>query len=113
MVLERMLCSVDAIRGFYRLAERDERLRELARRFRGHAATVFPERLRGSGERDRLQQLSLVVGIHLLNRLAQRYGPTISASPLAQPGFPTPSGWRVPAPEPCANSGSAWRRPAP
>lgn len=33
MVLERMLGLGVDIRGFYRLAERDERLRELARRF--------------------------------------------------------------------------------
>jgi DNA-3-methyladenine glycosylase II len=36
------------------------------------------------------QQLSLTVGIHLLNRLAERYGPAISAPNRGLPGFPTP-----------------------
>jgi DNA-3-methyladenine glycosylase II len=90
MVLERMLGLGVDIRGFYRLAERDERLRELARRFRGMRPPCFPSVFEAVVNAIACQQLSLVVGIHLLNRLAQRYGPTISASPLAQPGFPTP-----------------------
>ncbi|MGI8446161.1 MAG: DNA-3-methyladenine glycosylase family protein [Streptosporangiaceae bacterium] len=36
------------------------------------------------------QQLSLVVGIHLLNRLAKRYRPAIPASSRGRPGFPSP-----------------------
>ena len=36
------------------------------------------------------QQLSLVVGIHLLNRLTERFGPTVSGTRGAFHGFPTP-----------------------
>lgn len=36
------------------------------------------------------QQLPRTVGIHLLSRLAQRYGPAISTSARAVAGFPAP-----------------------
>jgi len=74
---------------FYRLAEGDVRLGTLARRFSGMRPPCFPSVFEAVVNAIACQQLSLVVGIHLLNRLAEHYGPTGPGSG-AQPGFPTP-----------------------
>jgi DNA-3-methyladenine glycosylase II len=89
-VLERTLGLQADLRGFYRLAERDAALWELAQRFRGMRPPCFPSVFEAVVNAIACQQLSLTAGIHLLNRLAQRYGPCISATPPARPGFPTP-----------------------
>ena len=89
-VFERTLGLGADLRGFYRLAGRDAELRELAQRFRGMRPPCFPSVFEAVVNAIACQQLSLSVGIHLLNRLAQRYGPCISATPPARPGFPTP-----------------------
>jgi DNA-3-methyladenine glycosylase II len=89
-VLERTLGLGADLRGFYRLAERDAALRVLAQRFRGMRPPCFPSVFEAVVNAIACQQLSLTVGIHLLNRLAQRYGPCISATSLGRPGFPTP-----------------------
>jgi len=89
-VLERTLGLGTDLRGFYWLAERDARLRALARRFRGMRPPCFPTVFEAVVSAIACQQLSLTVGIHLLNRLAQHYGPAISAPARGLPGFPTP-----------------------
>jgi DNA-3-methyladenine glycosylase II len=86
-VLERTLGLGTDLRGFCRLAERDARLQALAQRFR---PSCFPTVFEAVVNAIACQQLSLTVGIHLLNRLAQRYGPAISAPARGLPGFPTP-----------------------
>ena len=78
------------LRGFYRLARADPRLRVLARRFYGMWPPCFPSVFEAVVNAIACQQLSLAVGIHLLNRLARRYGPVASAVPQAVPGFPSP-----------------------
>jgi DNA-3-methyladenine glycosylase II len=87
-VLERTLGLGVDLGGFYRMAERDERLRELAGQFRGLRPPCFPSKFEAVVNAIACQQLSLVVGIHLLNRLTERYGPTRSEG--SPPGFPTP-----------------------
>lgn len=75
--------------GFYRLARRDRRLSSLADRFRGMRPPRFPTVFEALVNAISCQQLSLTVGIHLLNRLATRYGPTLDG--LDGPrGFPAP-----------------------
>jgi DNA-3-methyladenine glycosylase II len=76
--------------AFYRFAARQRRLRELARRFRGMKppcfATVFESVVNGIA----CQQVTLTVGILLLNRLAAHYGPAFRAGQNAVHGFPRP-----------------------
>jgi DNA-3-methyladenine glycosylase II len=88
-VLERTLGIGVDLGGFYRMAERDDRLSALARRFCGVRPPCFPSVFEAVVNAIACQQLSLVVGIHLLNGLAERFGPTLSV-PGARPGFPTP-----------------------
>lgn len=77
--------------GFYRLAAHDEHLATLATRFRGVRPPRFPSVFEAVVNAAACQQLSLTVGIHLLNRLATRFGSTASASHNAPHAFPTPN----------------------
>ena len=90
-MLDRTLGLGADLKPFYRLAEGDPRLQTLARSFLGMRPPLFPSVFEAVVNAIACQQLSLVVGIHLLNRLAERYGPTPS-NRGALPGFPTPDG---------------------
>lgn len=74
--------------GFYRLAQRDPRLSGLADRFYGMRPPRFPTVFEALVNAIACQQLSLTVGIHLLNRLSHRFGPT---GPSGHTGFPAPA----------------------
>jgi DNA-3-methyladenine glycosylase II len=88
-VLERMLGLSADLDGFYRVAASDARLNALAARFRGMRPPCFPTVFEAVVNAVACQQLSLDVGIHLLNRLARRFGPAI-AGPVTRYGFPEP-----------------------
>jgi len=88
-VLRRTLGLDVDIDGFSRLAERDDRLTALAARFSGMRPPRFPSVFEALVNAIACQQLSLTVGIHLLNRLAARYGPTTPRAGSA--GFPVPA----------------------
>jgi DNA-3-methyladenine glycosylase II len=74
--------------GFYRLADQDERLGALVRRFRGVKPPRFPTVFEGLVNAIACQQLSLTVGIHLLNRLAAAYGAGFSGAGGPAAAFP-------------------------
>ncbi len=88
-VLERMLGLGADLRGFYRVAAGDARLNALAARFRGMRPPCFPTVFEAVVNAVACQQLSLDVGIHLLNRLARRFGPAVPG-PVTRYGFPEP-----------------------
>lgn len=88
-VLERTLGLHCDLGGFYRLASRDRRLFQLVAPYVGMRPPAFPSVFEAAVNAVACQQLSLDVGIHLLNRVAERYGPALS-SPGAPPGFPLP-----------------------
>jgi DNA-3-methyladenine glycosylase II len=89
-LLERLLGLRIDLAGFYRLAGPDPRLGPLARRFRGlkppRFATVFEAVVNAIA----CQQVTLTLGIRLLNRLAEAGG--APAPPAAGgPAFPRPT----------------------
>lgn len=88
--LGRLLGLEVDLSGFYRLARGDAQLDRLAQRFSGMRPPRFPSTFEAVINAIACQQLSLVVGIHLLNRLTERFGPTVSRAPGAFHGFPTP-----------------------
>lgn len=90
-VLERMLGLDVDLDGFYRVAAGDARLNSLAARFRGMRPPCFPTVFEAVVNAVACQQLSLDVGIHLLSRLAHRFGPAVPG-PLTRHGFPAPDG---------------------
>jgi DNA-3-methyladenine glycosylase II len=89
-VLERMLGLAVDLGGFYRAAAGDDRLNALAARFRGMRPPCFPTVFEAVVNAVACQQLSLDVGIHLLSRLARRFGPAVPG-PVTRYGFPVPA----------------------
>ena len=86
--IERMLgLNVDLV-GFYELAASDQGLVALAQRFLGMRPPRFVSVFEALVNAVACQQLSLTVGIHLLDRVAAAYGPEV-AFRGATPGFPT------------------------
>ena len=75
---------------FYRLAAVDDRLRSLVDRFRGFKPPRFPSVFEALVNAIACQQLSLTLGIHLLNRIATAYGPVFQAKKEPRPAFPSP-----------------------
>ncbi len=73
--LTRMLGLDIDLEEFYRLARGDHRLEALVQPFRGVKPPRFPGAFEALVNAIACQQLSLDVGIHLLNRLAAAYGP--------------------------------------
>mgnify|MGYP001544669479 CR=1 FL=1 len=80
--LERALGLRVDLGPFYRLARRDPQLAALASRFRGVKPPRFPSVFEGVVNGIACQQLSLAVGIILLNRLVQRCGLAAAGSSL-------------------------------
>jgi DNA-3-methyladenine glycosylase II len=72
--LERLLGPRVDLRKFYRLASQEEKLHQLAQRFLGLKPPCFPSVFEALVNAITCQQLSLTVGITLLNRLTERYG---------------------------------------
>ncbi len=88
--LERLLGTRTDLEPFYRLAVRDKKLGPLANRFRGakpsRFATVFEALITGIA----CQQLSLSLGIQLLNRLAEAFSLATSVNGVRVYAFPRP-----------------------
>ncbi|MDF0643837.1 MAG: hypothetical protein P0111_07375 [Nitrospira sp.] len=62
------------LRKFYRVTTREAKLHQLARRFHGLKPPRFPTVFEALVNAISCQQLSLTVGITLMNRLTERYG---------------------------------------
>ena len=74
VLLERMLGAHKDLKTFYRLATCDPRLRPLVEEFRGLKPPQFPTVFEAVANGIACQQLSLLVGILLLSRLARGTG---------------------------------------
>jgi DNA-3-methyladenine glycosylase II len=95
--LDRLLGLQADLRAFYRLAAEHPRLHELASRFRGLKPPRFPAIWEGLVNGIACQQLSLTVGILLLNRLATRCG--LASRKDAGHAFPRPEDLSAAAPD--------------
>jgi DNA-3-methyladenine glycosylase II len=73
-VLQRMLGTQVDLRAFYDFAVQDAQLNRLVHRFRGAKPPRFPSIFEALVNGISCQQLSLTVGITLLNRLAEHCG---------------------------------------
>ncbi len=85
--LELMLGLRIELANFYTISRHERRLGVLAERFRGVKPPRFPSVFEALLNGVACQQLSLHVGLVLLNRLAARFG----ARAGGQPAFPTPA----------------------
>lgn len=88
--LDRILGLQLDLRPFYRLANRDPLLALLAARFRGLKPPRFPTVFEAVVNGIACQQLSLTVGIILLDRLAQRCAPSVAVGATVVYAFPRP-----------------------
>lgn len=79
-----------SLRKFYRFAAEEPRLEPLVNRFRGTKPPRFLSVFEGLINGIACQQLSLLVGIQLLNRLARNFGLSVGEGPLATYAFPRP-----------------------
>lgn len=88
-MLDRVLgLSVD-LRGFYECVAHDEELAVLAHRYQGMRPPRFPSVFEALVNAIACQQISLTAGIHVLNRVANRFG--MAAMPSeGERGFPLP-----------------------
>jgi DNA-3-methyladenine glycosylase II len=90
-ILEGMLGLRVDLDGWYRLAGRDPRLRALAARFAGLKPPRFPSMFEALVNGFACQQLSLIVGLELLNRLAASCAVSRGRGGHAVHAFPSPS----------------------
>ncbi len=88
--LTRMLGINTDLCEFYRFAERQPKLGALARQFRGVKPPRFPTLFETLVNAMACQQLSLTVGILLLNRLTAAFGPSGPEQAALVHAFPTP-----------------------
>ena len=90
-LLERMLGLRRDLASFYKLAKRDRRLAPLVEEFRGLKPPRFPTVFETVVNGIACQQLSLMVGILLLSRLAHRYGQAVGPPDDSLHAFPGPA----------------------
>lgn len=72
--LKKMLGTDKNLEAFYRLAEKDSHLKSLSSSFRGVKPPRFPTIFEALVNAIACQQVTLDLGILLLNRLSERYG---------------------------------------
>jgi len=89
-LLECMLGAHKDLQPFYKLASHDPRLRPLVDEFRGLKPPQFPTVFEAVVNGIACQQLSLLVGILLLSRLAHKVGILAQGSNDAEYAFPDP-----------------------
>lgn len=89
-IIEGLLGVRIDLSDWYRMAEGDRRLRTLADRFRGVKPPRFPTVFESLVNAFACQQLSLVVGLELLNRLAAVCGVRRGTGVRARYAFPAP-----------------------
>ena len=89
-VVDRLLGLRIDLTDWYEMSAGDARLRLLADRFRGMKPPKFPKMFEAVVNAFACQQLSLEVGLELLNRLAAISGARFGTGPDAGFTFPTP-----------------------
>jgi DNA-3-methyladenine glycosylase II len=90
LALERLLGLRIDLSDFSRLASQERRMESLVRRFRGMKPPRFPTVFESLANAIACQQVTLTLGIRLLNRLAETAGPTSSESDPPAHAFPRP-----------------------
>jgi DNA-3-methyladenine glycosylase II len=99
LAVERLLGLRIDLSAFYELASTRPRIRELASRFRGLKPPRFPTVWEAIVNGIACQQLSLTVGLLLLNRLSAACGMTFGTPDETRYSFPRPEDLAVAAPE--------------
>lgn len=88
--LERLLGIRVDLTGFYRFASQDAKLESLVQRFRGLKPPRFQTLFETLANAIACQQVTLLLGIRLLSRLAGAYGLSVAESGSLAHAFPRP-----------------------
>ncbi len=89
-IIERMLGTRRDLLEFYQLAANDEQLSSLVQRFCGLKPPRFPTIFEAMVNGIACQQITLTLGILLLNRLATNYGMSFQEENISVYAFPRP-----------------------
>ena len=98
-ILQRMLGCATDVTAFYALARRDHQISALVERFLGLKPPRFPSLFEALLNAFACQQVSLDVGILLLNRLTEAYGQTVADDQGVRYAFPAPEALANASPE--------------
>jgi DNA-3-methyladenine glycosylase II len=88
--LKRLLGLRIDLAAFYCLASHDAELGPLTQRFRGMKPPRFPSMFEAIINSITCQQVTLTLGIYLLNRLAEGHGPVVAGEEGPARAFPRP-----------------------
>lgn len=89
-LIEKILGTGVNLNPFYKLVAHEPALRSLAEQFKGVKPTRYPTLFEALVNAIACQQVSLDVGIMLLNRLAQNFGAKFEVGPSRAYSFPAP-----------------------
>jgi DNA-3-methyladenine glycosylase II len=90
LIVGKMLGLTIDLHPFYKLAAGNELLRDLVRVFRGVKPPCFPSLFEALVNSISCQQVTLDVGILMMNRLAKRFGVKFEIKGVVQYAFPRP-----------------------
>lgn len=90
LIVRKMLGLTVDLRPFYKLAAGNEFIRDHAKVFRGIKPPCFPSLFEALVNSISCQQLTLDVGVLLMNRLAKRFGIEFEFKGMVQYAFPRP-----------------------
>lgn len=90
VALDRLLGLRQDLTAFERFAHADDTLRQLVVRFRGFKPPRFPSVFECLANAIACQQITLTVGIRILNRLAEAYGLALDTPDVPAHAFPRP-----------------------
>lgn len=97
--LERLLGIRTDLGHFYRAAGLDPKLAKLSGRFIGMKPPRFPSLFEALVNAVACQQITLTLGIRLLNKLTERYGPALRDQAYPAHAFPSPGDLAVADPQ--------------
>lgn len=91
LLVQKILGLTVDLQPFYVLARDNELLRPLVEQFSGVRPPRFPSVFEALVNSIACQQVTLDLGIILLNRLSERFGPAVNDHGTVQHGFPGPA----------------------
>jgi len=91
LLVQKILGLTVDLQPFYVLAHDNELLRPLVEQFSGVRPPRFPSVFEALVNSIACQQVTLDLGIILLNRLSERFGPSVDDQGTIQHGFPAPT----------------------
>ncbi len=108
--IEQLLGTDVDLTSFYQLAQSDDRLAQLANRFRGAKPVRYPSMFECLTNAITCQLVSLNVGLRVVSRLVTRYGERIHELDAYPPAFPTPRAIAGATPEELRAIGFSWQK---